>query len=594
MSASHSKRLINSVQDCVDENLDGFVSINTGIRRVIGHRIMVREDYQDVIKEGKVSIVSGGGSGHEPQTTGSVGKGMLTACIMGSIFASPPSQEILLAIRLVAKHNPAGCLLIISNYTGDKLNFGVAMEKARQEGIRVGSVTVGEDCALVSQDKSAGRRGLVGVSVTFKLAGALSEEGRSLEEMIPLLNNIICNMGSMGLSLTACTIPGSGATFTVADDEMELGLGVHGEAGIKTLKLKTAKESVKIVIEHMTNPENRYHIKLSNRDRIACFINNLGGTTNMEMNIISGEILTYLKDTMGVVVERAYSGSFVTSQEMCGFIVTLLHVDDTLIGLLDARTDAPIWPHHLLSSVKKDDRRPINVELENVEVETRDIDAIVFKTPDDSYLMYDIINNICKSLISSEARLNLLDTEGGDGDCGSTLSKGAQVLLTMLGSKDNPGLPVHCPYLLSLSVANIAENYMGGSSGALYSLMLTSGANCVKDIISPTSWHQALHTAINTIKRYGGAELGDRTMLDPLYAASEVIKERMGKDSIVSVLKRAAEASELAARQTANMKARAGRASYVSADRLKEADPGAVAVALWMRAMSDTIEKYYS
>ncbi|ESO93520.1 hypothetical protein LOTGIDRAFT_119250 [Lottia gigantea] len=258
-----SKKLINDPENCVDENLEGFTLVNTGIKKVKGHRILVREDYEDLGKQGKVCVLSGGGSGHEPNEAGFVGRGMLTCCVMGSIFAAPPSQELLLAIRLVTRHNPAGCLILIANYTGDRLNFGVAVEKAKQEGIRVACVTVGEDCAMVPSSKSAGRRGLTGFVLAYKLAGALSEEGKSLDEIVDTLNRIIKNMGSLGVCLTPCTVPGTGATFYIGEDEMELGLGVHGEPGVKSLKMTTAKETIQIMVDHMTSLENKNRLSLN-------------------------------------------------------------------------------------------------------------------------------------------------------------------------------------------------------------------------------------------------------------------------------------------------------------------------------------------
>nr|KAG5688954.1 hypothetical protein BaRGS_031353 [Batillaria attramentaria] len=222
--AAKGKKLINTVDTCVDDNLEGYVALNPGVRLLKGHRVVIRADFEEVQNSGKVAVVVGGGSGHEPAFSGYVGKGMLTAAVMGSVFACPPSSEVLVALRAIGKHNPAGCFFVIPNYTGDRLNFGLATERAQGEGIRMATVTVGEDCALTTSDKSAGRRGITGIVVACKIAGALAEDGRSLEDIASIVSNAVSNMG----------------------------------------------------------------------DRVAVFINDMGGISQLELNIIAKESIVYL------------------------------------------------------------------------------------------------------------------------------------------------------------------------------------------------------------------------------------------------------------------------------------------------------------
>ncbi|XP_041354641.1 triokinase/FMN cyclase-like [Gigantopelta aegis] len=571
--------------------LEGYVAVNPGVRLLRGHRVVIRADVQEYVTTGKVAVVFGGGSGHEPMHTGFVGKGMLTACVCGSVFASPPPQEILPAIRAVAKNNTGGCLLLVANYTGDRLNFGLAFEKARQEGIKIEMVTVAEDCALTSHVNTAGRRALVGQVAISKIAGALAEEGRTLAEIVNITKDALSNMGTIGLSLSACSVPGSGPTFSLGEGQMELGLGAHGEAGVRRMKVTSAKEAVKIMLDHMTSPATSTHLRVESGDKVACFLNNLGGTTLLEMNIIAKEIIQYL-DARGVSVDRFYSGHILTSLEMHGVSIMIMHLNDILKQCLDAPTEVPHWPKPMLPRGSSDRKTPSPLDLpdvENIAIDTTTKTNRCFGEADASRT-YDALKHACESLISAETRLNTLDTEGGDGDTGSTLARGAREIMKLLGTKNSPGLPVNNPSCLALMLTSTAENCMGGASGALYGLMFTAAASCLCDDLSPRVWDTVLKEAINILKRYGGAEPGDRTMLDSLHAASMTFSERLQNMSPVDAYREAVLAAEKAACETAKMSARAGRASYVNPDLLTQPDPGAVGVTIWMRAVLDSIQ----
>ncbi|XP_048736660.2 triokinase/FMN cyclase-like [Ostrea edulis] len=582
-----SKKLINSVDRCVDEALEGLVYVNPGLQVLQGHRVVVRSDVQDVVKAGKVTLLCGGGSGHEPAHAGYIGSGMLSAAVAGAVFTSPPPSSILAALRSITKPGAAGSLIIVKNYTGDRLNFGLAAERAKAEGLKVNMVVVGEDCALTSADKTAGRRGLCGTIFMHKICGALAEEGKPLEEIHQVASNAAKNMGTIGVSLTPCSLPGAGPSFELKSDEMELGLGIHGEAGVKRTKLVSAKEVVTMMLDHMTNPQTSTHINLKKGDKVACMINNLGGTSVLEMSIIAREAIQQL-EARGVAVERAYCGSLMTSLDMAGVSITLLHLDDTIRRCLDAKTTAPAWPVPLLPKGKSTRENPGVMPYSQKDVADKSSGAV--KVPKETAdMLYDMIKLSMERLIASEDELNKLDKESGDGDCGTTLARGAKGILEILGSKDNPGLPVQVPADLALSLARVVENSMGGSSGALYSLFLTSASLCLQSSVGPADWVKALVNGNNTIMRYGGAEPGDRTMVDSLVAAGTTLSEKISSTSPVQALEAAVQAAEKAAQATAGMKARAGRASYVSAERLNSPDPGAVSVTYWMKAVLEVL-----
>jgi len=327
-----SKKLVNNPTECVTESLQGYVATHAHLKLLKGYNIVVRTDFQQVKKENKVVIITGGGSGHEPAHIGYVGKGMLTAAVCGDVFTSPSSASILTAIRTCA--SGAGVLLIVKNYTGDRLNFGKALEVSRGEGINIEMVIVDEDCALTSKDRSAGRRGLCGTVLVHKIAGSMAESGKSLHEIQQYLNDhVIPNMGTISLSLSACSIPGKPYNFHVPHDVVEFGLGIHGEAGIYKTKLLSAKELVKKMLDHMMENslfprivDEEVIVLINNPDEeVIVLINNLSGTTNLELSIVAKEARQYL-ESLKVKVIRCFMGAMVTSLEMAGVSITIMVV----------------------------------------------------------------------------------------------------------------------------------------------------------------------------------------------------------------------------------------------------------------------------
>ncbi|XP_029207426.2 LOW QUALITY PROTEIN: triokinase/FMN cyclase-like [Acropora millepora] len=584
-----TKKLINNPRDVVGEALEGVVAANPGLNVLKGHCVIIREDVEELRKEGKVTLISGGGSGHEPAHAGFVGKGMLTAAVAGAVFTSPPTKSILAAIRAVGKENGAGTLLIVKNYTGDRLNFGFAAERAKAEGMKVEMVVVGEDCALTSKDKTAGRRGLCGTILIHKIAGALAEEGKSLEEILQVVKTAAKAMGTIGVSLGPCSVPGSLPSFVLGSDEMELGLGIHGEPGVKRVKMDQADQVVQTMVNHMCDIQSgaAHKLSLKSGDSVALVVNNLGGTSVLELNIVAGAAIKYLTKQKGISVDRVYTGSFMTSLEMAGVSITILHLDETRSRCLDQTTTAPAWPRVSVSpstGFLTTEKEPLEVD-EGTEGKEKEIKCDKLTVLGDK--VYNVLLHITDALVAAEAELNELDNRVGDGDCGSTLARGAKGVKQAMGSHDNPCLPYNNPAELLLCLAGLCEDHMGGSSGVFYSLLLTSGAVHLKTNSDSDAgtWAQALNAGIQSIMRYGGAEPGDRTMLDALHPAESTLTSSLaaGKQPL-EALQEAVEASEQGAQSTSAMVARAGRSSYVNVDRLNCVDPGALAVSIWLRA----------
>ncbi|XP_077978362.1 triokinase/FMN cyclase-like [Glandiceps talaboti] len=587
MASREKKQLINTAETCVDEMLEGVVAAYPCLKKLKGYRVLIREDIEEYKTAGKVAVICGGGSGHEPFCAGFIGKNMLTGAVAGSVFTSPPPNNILAAIRAVA--NPAGVLLIIANYTGDRLNFGIAAERARAEGIKVDSVTVAEDCALTSTDKTAGRRGLCGIILVQKIAGTLAEQGKSLEDIVQIASEASLSMGTIGVSLSACNVPGSGSTFTLGDDEMELGLGVHGEAGIRRMKVAPAKNVISTMIDHMTDTTTATHIKIAAGDKVAIVLNNLGGTSTLEFSIMIREAVAELENK-GVVVERVYAGHLMTSLDMAGVALSIMQLDDTRRRCLDEETTAFAFPKKMESSTFIPGSKRIGqTEIEpsvprNMAGKVSNVGIDI--NPENKSLIIKAIRSACESLINAEALLNDLDKSSGDNDCGSTLKAGSEGIITLLDSMSQM-----TPYAMFVTMATSVESSIGGASGALYGLFFTAAAASLVESTDPRGWVNALCSAITAISKYGGAEPGDRTMLDPLHVAYTVLASALeeGGSEPIDEFEKAVKAAEDSAKATAQMKARAGRASYVNQDLLTQPDPGATAVSLWMRAAYDVI-----
>jgi len=578
------KKLINNPENVVDEALEGLTMIHPGLRLLEGHRVVVREQ----IDGSKVSLISGGGSGHEPFCAGYIGQGMLTGGVAGSVFASPPTASILAGIRAVARDNTAGVLVLVINYTGDRIHFGLAVERARREGIKVEMFVNGEDCALTSADKSAGRRGLCGTMFIFKIAGAMAEAGESLDSIVSTTKMVSANMGTMGLALGPCSLPGQGPLFTVANDSLEIGLGVHGEAGVGSVPLCSAKEAVKKLLDHMTNPASATKIELRAGEQLAVILNNLGGTSKLEELVVARELVQQL-ESRGYKVVRIYTGHMMTSLEMAGILISLLKVTDHPDWLthLDAPTAAPAWPCVLRSISGPERTNPTRIPVKKEEQEVA-VKGVKLGSQGEQ-IVKATLEKVTSTLITMEGKLNELDSGCGDGDCGSTLTAGAKAIQTAM-----PKLSHAHPLALMHELASLAEN-MGGSSGGIYSILLTSAGRAFQDQVGgevePDAWVRALKYGLEAVMKYGGAAPGDRTMIDALHPALEVLETNQVelRTSPGSVLQKAAEAATKGAAATKTMKAKAGRASYVAADKVIHEDPGAVAAAAWFSMISQAV-----
>ncbi|MBM6837141.1 dihydroxyacetone kinase subunit DhaK [Clostridium saudiense] len=327
------KKVINNPEYVVEEMLEGMIyAYPQYVKKLDNANILVRKDS----KTDKVALVSGGGSGHEPSHGGFVGYGMLDGAVAGAVFTSPTPDQVYEAIKAVA--NDAGVLLVVKNYTGDVMNFDMAKEMAEMDGIKVDSVIVNDDVAVENSTWTIGRRGIAGTVFVHKLAGAKAEAGATLEEVKAVAEKVIDNVRSMGMALTPCIVPEAGKpNFTLAENEMEIGIGIHGEPGTHKEELKTADEIVTHLMDKILDDMN-----LVKGDEVAVLVNGLGGTPLMEQFIINRKVNRILEQK-NVNVYRNIVGEYMTSMEMAGFSISLLKLDDELKVLLDAKADTPAF-----------------------------------------------------------------------------------------------------------------------------------------------------------------------------------------------------------------------------------------------------------
>lgn len=556
------KKLINDIPSIVRQSLEGLAALHPGLALLGSENTLVRADLAAFVRSGKVAVVTGGGAGHEPAHAGYVGKGMLTAAVSGDVFASPSTDAVYAALRAVA--NPAGILVIVKNYTGDRLNFGLAAEMARADGIAVELVIVDDDTALGKAERTAGRRGIAGTVFVHKVAGAAAEAGLPLAEVKARALAAIATVGSMGVALSPCTVPASGkANFSLGDDEMELGLGIHGEAGVRRVTMQPARQVVETLVDTIIGDRG-----LAAGDRVALLVNNLGATAQMEMSIVARDALQLLRQR-GLIVERAYCGTFLTAIEMTGVSISLIRADAALLTALDAPSDAPAWPGD-------HGRLPLDgmttLPAPAVDAGT-DNGAAAPTSPE----LAAVLGAACRAIIAAEAELTEMDRVVGDGDIGHSLAGGASSLLQL--APDWTGRPLDA-VLREIGLA--LRRSVGGTSGPLYAAFAIGASHAVAEQHrdAATTLARAFAAGTDAIKRLGGADAGDRTMLDALIPAATA----MTTGSIADQLDAAAQAARIGAAGTAAMQPRRGRSSYIGDRALGHPDPGAVAVAMWLEA----------
>ena len=541
-------QFINAKEDLVTEAIDGFLRTGNGrLARLDGYphiKVVVRSDWD----KSKVALVSGGGSGHEPSHAGFVGQGMLTAAVCGDVFASPSVDAVLAGILAVT--GKAGCLLIVKNYTGDRLNFGLAAERARTFGLKVNMVVVDDDIALPELPQA---RGVAGTLFVHKIAGALAEQGRDLDAVTQAAERVIDGVVSIGMSLDTCTVPGSPKENRIERGKAELGLGIHGESGVEQVDFAGAEHAMDLVIDRLTaHAISGPHVAL---------LNNLGGAMPLEMSVLAQEMLA---SKMGKHIKWLVGPApLMTSLDMQGFSVSLLPVGPEEEAALKTPVAPVAWPGCL--------------PVEDVQIQPLpDGLAPIQPVPSSNAQRAAFITHCCEVLIAAEAELNALDAKSGDGDTGSTLAGAARALV---GALDR--MPLADLTQLHRAIGQELGQTMGGSSGVLLAIFFSAAGDASA---GGRNTVEALKAGLDRIQQVGGAKAGDRTMIDALEPALKALKT-----SVSAAARAAREGADLTASIT---KAKAGRASYISEEKLAgHNDPGAEAVALLFAGMDEYLAR---
>lgn len=536
-------QFINAKEDLVTQAIDGVLAASDGmLSRLDGYphiKVVFRTDWD----KSKVALVSGGGSGHEPAHAGFVGQGMLTAAVCGEVFASPSVEAVLAGILAVT--GDAGCLLIVKNYTGDRLNFGLAAERAKALGRKVAMVVVDDDIALPDLPQP---RGVAGTLFVHKIAGAMAEAGADLETIASAAQRVIDKVASIGMSLDTCTVPGSTKENRIGAGKAELGLGIHGEPGVQQIDFAGAQAAMTTIVDKLKSHAS---------GNVVAILNNLGSTTPLEMSVLAQAL-----NASGLAQYIIGPAPMMTSLDMHGFSVSVMEVSKDELNALTDSVPMPAWPG--LAKLGA----PLIVDLPDGLTPIEPI-------PSKNDTTRQVIENVADLLIAAEGKLNELDAKSGDGDTGSTLATAARALKSGLDR-----MPLADLTQLFPALGNELSQTMGGSSGVILAIYFNAaGDACANGV--PVQ--QALMDGLKRVSDVGGAEVGDRTMIDALAPALTALP-----DGIAA----AAAAAREGADGTAKIhRAKAGRAAYVPEENLKgHNDPGAEAVALLFGSLAKEME----
>lgn len=540
------RNFCNKKEDIVSEALDGVVAASGGklvrFDRTSHARVVLRADWD----KSRVAIVSGGGSGHEPSHAGLVGEGLLSAAVCGEVFASPSVDAVLSAILSVT--GPAGCLLVVKNYTGDRLNFGLAAEKAKSLGLNVEMVVVADDVAIPD---AAQPRGLAGTIFVHKIAGYMSEAGKGLAEIAAAAERAKEGILTIGAARDTCTVPGSVKQERIAIDEVEIGLGIHGEAGIELSRVSSSAQLIEDLVQ-------RLEVRTGADGQYALLFNNLGGLSGLECSVLLGDLMQ--TGFARRIKYLAGPASVMTALDMPGFSLSLFELNSEFEGIVLAPTGCPALPDFLPVC------RPAPI-------------AEPALAPEEDYLpsldstVLSAIEIIVDTCVTMEREINALDAKVGDGDTGSTFASAARAVRARIDD-----LPFADGAMLLSALSDVMRKSMGGSSGVLIAIFLAGSAERYRE---RNNWSDAFLTGLEAMQKYGGAKPGDRTMIDALLPALEALASQAD----FSV---AAQRARDGANATASMlRAGAGRSSYLDARSLDGVnDPGAEAVARIFEALA--------
>lgn len=585
------KKIINQPETAVLEMCSGMVMAYPNLEFIKKYKIIKKKE----INRNKVSIISGGGSGHEPAHGGFVGIGMLDAAVCGDIFASPSQIQVYQALKAVASEK--GTLMVIKNYSGDMMNFKNAASLAAEDGLIVDYIRVDDDIAVEDSLYTVGRRGVAGTVFVHKIVGAAAEKGMSLEEVKVVGQKAADNVRSIGFALTSCTVPAKGTpTFSLGEEEMEYGVGIHGEPGIQREKIATADELAKRMVDSLLQD---LKIQEKSKQEIAVLVNGFGATPLQELYILNHAVSRYLHEK-GIVTVRTFVGNYMTSIDMAGASLSILKLDDQLKELLNTFCDAPafqvsgaIEPVSFVELIEKREEE----KTVSFQVETDDSFAVIKgKTLSLQNLIY-LVDKMSACIIENEVPFCELDSHAGDGDFGMSVAKGFKQLKREwkeILEQDSFDMG---SYLHDCSMVII--EHCGGASGPIWGSAFRAASKSVrnKKELSTTDFANMMQAAVKGIQATGersfgrGAVVGDKTLIDALVPCADAWTQGAeAGESFQSIFEKAAKAAVNGADKTKEIVAHMGRAGTVGERSIGYPDAGAFALGFLFTELTKTMK----
>ncbi|AKR33962.1 dihydroxyacetone kinase subunit DhaK [Bacillus cereus] len=570
------KKIINKPETLVMEMCNGMVMAHPELELLKKYKVIKKKE----MNENKVTLISGGGSGHEPAHAGLVGKGMLDAAVCGDVFASPSQIQVYQAIKETASKK--GTLLIIKNYSGDIMNFKNGAHLAKEDGIEVDYVKVDDDIAVEDSLYTVGRRGVAGVILVHKIAGAAAEAGMDLGAVKAVAEKAAANVRTIGLALTSCTVPASGSpTFTLEEDEMEYGVGIHGEPGIKREKMLSADE----LANRMTNDLVK-DLGVKDGEEIALLVNGFGGTPLQELYLFNNAVTRELA-ARNIKINRVFVGNYMTSIDMAGMSLTVMKLDDELKTLLSKecntpafKVDGPVESVEYVNVLEETEEKEVSFELETAEEHAVIKDNVI--TLNNMIYLVDKMSDV---IIKNEVPFCELDTHAGDGDFGMSVAKGFKRLKREWHSIVDQENVTIGSFLDGCSM--IIMEHCGGASGPIWggAFRAASKAAGEKRELTVKEFAEILQAALQGIQSIGersfgrGAVVGDKTLVDALAPCVDSWLDSASNEvDVKTAFEKGAEAAVKGAEYTKEIVARMGRAGTVGERSLGYPDAGAHAL----------------
>ncbi|HDR7794303.1 TPA: dihydroxyacetone kinase subunit DhaK [Bacillus luti] len=570
------KKIINKPETLVMEMCNGMVMAHPELELLKKYKVIKKKE----MNENKVTLISGGGSGHEPAHAGLVGKGMLDAAVCGDVFASPSQIQVYQAIKETASKK--GTLLIIKNYSGDIMNFKNGAHLATEDGIEVDYVKVDDDIAVEDSLYTVGRRGVAGVIFVHKIAGAAAEAGMDLGAVKAVAEKAAANVRTIGLALTSCTVPASGSpTFTLAEDEMEYGVGIHGEPGIKREKMLSADE----LANRMTNDLVK-DLGVKDGEEIALLVNGFGGTPLQELYLFNNAVTRELA-ARNIKINRVFVGNYMTSIDMAGMSLTVMKLDDELKTLLSKecntpafKVDGPVESVEYVNVLEDVEEKEVSFELETAEEHAVIKDNVI--TLNNMIYLVDKMSDV---IIKNEVPFCELDTHAGDGDFGMSVAKGFKQLKREWHSIVEQENVTIGSFFDGCSM--IIMEHCGGASGPIWggAFRAASKAAGEKRELTVKEFAEMLQAALHGIQSIGersfgrGAVVGDKTLVDALAPCVDSWLDSASNEiDVKTAFEKGAEAAVKGAEYTKEIVARMGRAGTVGERSLGYPDAGAHAL----------------